>query len=50
LAEQRFAFVDAQQVAGTHQFIQLFFVQRLEQVMTAQNLVMDAMKHHKNSS
>ncbi|MNF85743.1 hypothetical protein D3C84_681500 [compost metagenome] len=50
LAKQRLALVDAQQMAGPHQLIQLFFIQGLEQVMAAQNLVMDAVKHHENSS
>jgi hypothetical protein len=29
-----------------HQLIELFFVQGLEQVMAAQNLVMDTVEHH----
>ncbi len=46
LAKQRIAPVDVQQLAVAHQFVELFFVQRLEQVMAAQNLVMDAVEHH----
>ncbi|CAN1601533.1 protein of unknown function [Pseudomonas mediterranea] len=46
LAKQRVALVDVQQLAGTHQFVELFVIERFEQMMTAQNLVMDAVEHH----
>ncbi|MNL75470.1 hypothetical protein D3C87_2012810 [compost metagenome] len=48
LAEQRLALVDAQQLAGTHQFVHLLFVQWFEQMVAAENLVMNAMKHHRS--
>ncbi|MNP30107.1 hypothetical protein D3C76_1231660 [compost metagenome] len=50
LAEQRLALVDAQQLAVAHQFVELLVVQRLEQVVAAQDLVVDAVKHHGDSS
>ncbi|BDB20210.1 hypothetical protein cym2001_35750 [Pseudomonas sp. CYM-20-01] len=42
------ALVDAEQLAAAHQLVELGLVHGLEQVMTAQDLVMDAMEHHLN--
>ncbi|MNE52869.1 hypothetical protein D3C80_1475620 [compost metagenome] len=50
LAKQWLALVDVEQLTAGEQLIELLIVQRLEQVVAAQNLVMDAVTHHGNSS
>ncbi|MNJ56916.1 hypothetical protein D3C77_524840 [compost metagenome] len=50
LQEQVVALVEIEQLAGIHQLVHLFVVQRLEQVVAAKNLVMYAMKHHARHS
>ena len=44
--EQVVALVRVEQLAGIEQFFHLLFVERFEQVMAAEDLVVYAVKHH----
>src|SRR5690606_30081871 len=46
LMEQVVALVQVEQLAGAHQLIHLLVVERLEQMVAAEDLVVYAMKHH----
>ncbi|BFN25423.1 hypothetical protein PsSCT_01850 [Pseudomonas sp. SCT] len=46
LMEQVVALVEIEQLAGIEQLFHLLFVQRFEQVVTAEDLVVYAVKHH----
>ena len=46
LDEQRVAFLQVEQLAGLQQFVELFFTERFEQVVAAQDLLVNAMWPH----